>query len=110
MRNVLAIETNHARGRFDELGQQIKAGGFARPIGADQGMDRTTPHIQIHPIHRHKTFEFFTEFLGLKNEISHAYILTLIPVRCSGANPEAIGVQKRGIAMKKPRRMPRFLL
>ncbi|MNT48544.1 hypothetical protein D3C72_1853280 [compost metagenome] len=46
-RDVDAVEQNGAGGRLQELGQQVEAGGLARAVRPDQGVDRAAAYIQV---------------------------------------------------------------
>ena len=67
--NVLSVEQDHARAGLEKFGQQIKAGGLARAVGANQRVDAATAHGKVHPVHCHKAFELFAQFLCLENAV-----------------------------------------
>lgn len=69
--NVLPIENNAARRGHQKLGQQIKASGFAGPVGPNQRMDGTAAHGQIHVADGGKAFELFGQARCLKNRVTH---------------------------------------
>ena len=69
--NVLPIENNAARRGHQKFGQQIKASGFAGPVGPNQRMDGTAAHGQIHVADGGKAFELFGQARCLKNRVTH---------------------------------------
>ncbi len=67
--DVRAIEGDGAGRGFEELGQQVEAGGLARAVGADQRMDGTAAHRQVHIAHRGEALEFLGEMAGFENDV-----------------------------------------
>src|SRR5690606_8683369 len=45
--DVLAVERDRSRRRFEEPGEQVEACGLAGAIRADERMDGMAPHIEI---------------------------------------------------------------
>ena len=50
--NGLTVEKNCSAGRLIDAGDQIKRGGFARPVGTDEGDEFAAPDLQIQFRHR----------------------------------------------------------
>ena len=57
-----------ARG-LQELGQQVEAGGFARPIGADERVDGAPAHAQVHIPHSREAREFLRQPLRFEDDV-----------------------------------------
>jgi hypothetical protein len=65
----LSVEQDLARGRGQEVGKQVKAGGLARAVGTDQGVDRAAAHVQVDTLDRDKALELLGESARLQNDI-----------------------------------------
>lgn len=65
--NVLAPVNDLTGGRLKEFGQQIEAGGFARPIWTDQRMDAATADPKIDVANGRKARELLTQSASLEN-------------------------------------------
>src|SRR5690606_34482204 len=70
-RDVHAVEHDGARGRLQELGQQVEAGRLARPVGTDQRMDASTPDGQIHIADRREALELLGQVACLEYDVTH---------------------------------------
>ena len=57
------------RGRLQELGQQIEAGGLAGAVRADQRMDGAALDAQVDAVHRDEAGELLGQILGFEDRI-----------------------------------------
>src|SRR5476649_151629 len=66
-RDIAAIELDAARGRRQEVGQQVEAGRLACTIGPDQGVNRVSPHRQVDVLYGDEALELFGQTRGPEN-------------------------------------------
>src|SRR6185369_12126723 len=62
------VENLAARGR-QKMGQQVKAGRLASPVGPDQCMNRTAPHAKVDIFHSHKSLELARQLAGFQDDV-----------------------------------------
>src|SRR6185369_13582502 len=60
-RDVLALEQDRARGRREELGEEIEERGLARAVGPDQRMDGAAAHREAHVVDGNEALELLRE-------------------------------------------------
>jgi hypothetical protein len=65
--DVLLLKVHLSAGGSDLAGQNVEQGRLARPIGADDGMNRPLFHLQVHPIHGRQPAELLGEICGAQN-------------------------------------------
>src|SRR6266851_7272515 len=74
--DVAPLVEDAARGRLQEVRQQVKTGGLAGAIGADQGMNAAAPHLEADALDGDEALEFLGEPSGLENDVvGHAHRL-----------------------------------
>src|SRR5881397_2968201 len=56
--DVAPLVEDAARGRLQEVRQQVEAGGLAGAIGADQGMNAAAPHLEADALDGDEALEF----------------------------------------------------
>src|SRR5450631_1661305 len=69
VRDVIAGKQDAARGRRQELGEQVEAGRLAGAVRADQRVDRAAAHAQVHLVDGDETLELLRELVRLEDEI-----------------------------------------
>ena len=67
--DILAAIENAARGWLQELGQQIKEGGLARAVRADQGVNLALSDAHRHAIDRDEPIEVLNQTVRLKDYV-----------------------------------------
>ncbi len=65
--DVFALEKHLARVREVIAGDQFKLGGFAGPVGPDDGMDVPWAHGQTDTVGGHQFSEYFDYFFSFQN-------------------------------------------
>src|SRR6266851_3773660 len=74
--DVAPLVEDAARGRLQEVRQQVETGGLAGAIGADQGMNAAAPHLEADALDGDEALEFLGEPSGLENDVvGHAHRL-----------------------------------
>ncbi len=77
--NVLTVKHDRAAGRDQELGDQIKASGFAGAVRADQRMDGAAPNLQVNAVDRGKSLELFGQVPGFNDEFTCHGLRRVLP-------------------------------
>src|SRR5690606_30939865 len=76
--DFVPVEHDTARRWCKEFGQQVEAGGFACPIGPDEGMDAASTHLEVDVADRDKAAEFLDKVMCFQNVVAHTSLC------CSG--------------------------
>ena len=96
------VEDLPARG-WQELRDQVEASRLPGPVGTDQGMNRTTPDLEIDPLNRRKTLEFLRKVPRFENIVlSHSARPSPLPTELRRiATPAAAGFQEEKAQHKR---------
>ena len=68
--DVTPVVKNMATGRLQEFCQKVETSGFSSTIGTDNGVNRSTPHLDIHTLYSHESLKFFRECPSFQNDVA----------------------------------------
>src|SRR5690625_1388559 len=86
--DILTIEHNAPAVRYDKTGNQVNQGGFARPVGPDQGVYLACLDGKRHMVCGHEPTKTLDQILSIKQ--AHARLLENRPAKPRGATKTTI--------------------
>ena len=103
-RDVLPLVQNLARGRLQELGQQIEARRLAGAVRPDQRVNTAAAHLESDVANGEETCEFLGQSVGFENELIGQTISPIAVAAMSLARGQSYPDRQSPETLAKPSR------